>query len=275
METVTMDQERWRRELERTLPPPEDRLGRNAAITATYARWYLDHPSLFKWAGMAVSASYIAGRYLQVLAGPPDGAGARLLPAGFRRKQADLLSSTNNGVFDDIAWTHQAFLSADGGLRAVEAGLKGRPTHQQLLEGFRCIDAGRRLLERDPGQATRLIRDGNRLLLKHEQEHTVQPFFTRFDLSFGLFLSATATADYRLGAAAGKQRWFPRFLPYMVRHARPLLRGTGTVLPDIRRLDHRWHWIDADALPCWMEIEASRQPAMLARFEALAAGGGR
>jgi hypothetical protein len=258
--------EYWIERLEASLPPRDDVIGRNAVITASYARWYLRHPSLCKWAGMAVFASSEAGVYLRALMG--QGA-ARYLPASIRGATAGLIRSTNNGVFDDIAWTHAAYLAPDGGIESVGEGLDA-PSHALLREGFLDIERGRRMVERDPHAAARLVWAGNRALLEHEQRHTVQPFFGRFPASFARFLSLAAAADFCLGDARIEQPSRPRFMRYMLGEGRAVLRATGCRLPNIARFDHRWHWIDRDVLPCWVAVEEARWPALRERMEQLA-----
>lgn len=261
-------QQAWRRAIEAALPPREDRVARNAAITGTYARWYLDHPTFFKWAGMAVFASRLVGVWLKVLTSPRRGV-ARLLPESLCRKQCELLSETNNEVFDDIAWAHAAYVSDGGGLALVEAGLDGAASHGNLLDGFRAIDRGRAMLREDLDRGRQLIAEGNLALLRHEQLHSVQPRFERFDPRMALFISATATGDFELDGVDAQPRR-PRFTPYILRHGRDLLRRRGALRPDIIDFEQRWYWIERDVYSCYLEMEAARDPRLLRRFAELA-----
>src|SRR5207245_284178 len=134
-------------------------LGRNAAITATYAGWYLRNRSLFKWAGMAAFASHQVGVALGI-----DRITGNVVP------DLDIVRETNNLVYDDIAWAHLAYEA--GRSLAVEEALaaaapKVRTRYSLLLNGFRLIDEGRDRIATGATTAGRgLVWKGNLLLLQ-------------------------------------------------------------------------------------------------------------
>lgn len=259
----------WIARLEASLPPRHEILPRNAAITAAYARWYLEHPSILKWSGMAVSASYEAGLYLRELHG--DGAVARALPASFRASQAALVKETNDIAFEETAWAHLAFLAPDGGIDAIERALGADPAFEGMLAGFRLLHAAQS--ERVTSRAEDLAWEGTRRILEHEQRTTVQRFFARYHPLFGAFVSIVSAADFRLGAPDITQPTRPVFIPFMLRRRAAALRASGSRWPSITRFEHRWAWLDGEVLPCWRSVESARQPALLARMAALVAAG--
>lgn len=262
----TDERAKWIARLDGSLPPRRDVLARNAAITATYARWYLEHPALLKWSGMAVSASYEAGLYLRALQG---GGVVRALPASFRASQSALVKETNDVAFEETAWAHLAFLAPDGGIDALERALASDPSQEGMLAGFRLLHAARH--EPSIVRADGLAWEGTRRILEHEQRTTVQRFFARYHLAFSTFMSLVSSADFRLGDPRITQPTRPVFLPFMLRGRAAALRASGSRWPSITRFEHRWAWIDGEVLPCWRSVESARQPALLARMEALRA----
>lgn len=253
---------KWRGEVLAALPPEEDAVARNAAITRRYARWYVEHRSLCKWAGMAVFASYRVGQIL--------GLASRLrslripgLDGGLR-----LLRDTNNRVFEDTSWVHAGYLDPRGGIGAVEDGLADLPTHARVLRGFQRIEAGRRMLGDDPGAAADAIWEGSAELLRHEQELFVQPQFADFGALFGAVFSATAVTNYSLGG--GHREPTTWFTPDLLLHGRHLVRRNG-LLPDIADFDQRWFWIEHHALPLWRRVDAESLP-LRARMRDIARG---
>jgi hypothetical protein len=250
-------------ELERTMPRPDRVLERNQAITATYARWYLEHPAFAKWAGMATFASFQVGVFLSL------GRRARVLGA-----PVELVVATNNAVFADIGWAHYACFSPAHGLSAVEDGLADRPEHVGLLQGFREIDDARRLQREGAGAGVveHLVWSGNRALLMHEQRYTVERYFRRLPTVFSAYLSVAASTSFAFPPGRPEERSF--FAPYLLRHDRDLLRETGALWPDLTRFEHRWRWIDGASLDLFRRADARAEPSMLERMRALAAQGG-
>ena len=160
----------WKSVVIGRLPPEDQVLARNFALTAQYARWYKARPDIFKWAGMASFSSHRVGLALtpyqlvvdtrQALArvnGPPFGAAgsstkpivdilnpeiplarkAEILPG------LNILRETNNAVFEDIGWGHEAYL--EGGIAAVTTAASADSKLDGIREAFQLIHDGEQL----------------------------------------------------------------------------------------------------------------------------------
>lgn len=279
----------WMQAVMRALPPEERFSERNRAITARYARWYLDHPAIFKWAGMAAFASRQVGVAIvsaEMLTSPerlgeqnPLVGLHRMASALFMREDLDVIRSGNNSIFNDIAWAHEAYLG--GGLQEIEAHAGGgEPT--LLLEGFRLIDRGIWGLKSggNDDENEKLIWHGNVLLLRHEQSVVLQPVFDRLSpggrilASFGseLDFSGTFPADAHCSAS------FSAHFGYL-----ETLSGFCSVADAAQR----WAWVESRVVPAWMEADrrmmtdpsqrrelvsmAASEPGMLHRISGLTA----
>src|SRR2546425_11317404 len=134
--------EYWQERLLSHLPPEDQIRARNAAINASYARWFQRHPDWFRWAGMAAFASNRVGLLLAVydysfVRGDAFSSGstsgnvfndARII------NSLEMLRQANNNAFKNAGWAHLAYESPDGGIAAIEAGPgDDPPTTQQLL----------------------------------------------------------------------------------------------------------------------------------------------
>lgn len=273
----------WQQSLEATLPPPTAYVARNRAITAHYATWYLQRPTVFKWAGMAALASAHVGIALaiaELLSAPqslvtadPPPAEQNLLDFGLGlyhaaqrliftapvalhnlatrpllRNDLDLLKQGNDAIFNDIGWVHQAYLEA--GLPAVEAGLAATD-EAYLVSGFRLIDEGAGKLanpaEAEAGKA--LIFKGSIDLLRHEQQFTSQARLDQLTgqgklvVSLGGMLDFDGKGIYGMGTAASFGLYF----------------GLATLSRQrcLTNFADRWEWLEADAIPLWQEIDAT------------------
>lgn len=259
--------EEWLGLVESGLPPVDRYSERNRAITSRYARWYLDHQNVFKWAGMASFASRQVGVAIvvaEMLQAPQRSGNANLLAALHRFGAERLLlhdfeeiRKGNNNIFRDIAWAHAAFIH--GGFPEVEANAEGSD-RGLMLDGFDAIARGMARLTDDPGdpEGLRLVWEGNIALLRHEQLHILQPVFDllspggRVLASFGseLDFSCTFPADRRCIAS------FPSHYGYV-----ETLAGWKSIAD----ADHRWQWVAANVIPAWMEADrgvASCRPRM-------------
>jgi len=264
------------------LPPEEDVIARNQAITGKYATWYTLRPDALKWAGMAAFASHRVGLALQpyritflnsaitdIEADETytDSSPKALLHHRFHllnnHKESvlhglNLLRETNNRIFEDIGWTHVAYLSPEGGLAALEAELAGQPKSARTLEGFRLLDHGCRMLA-GPSQRTReaqkLIWKGNELLLRHEQFSIAQNQFDQLDPAFDLFLSFATVMSFEASYFHIDPREMTSFRLFMWLFGFPLLARTRC-RPNIAHVDHRWYWIRHRMLPLWKRVEA-------------------
>jgi Protein of unknown function (DUF2515) len=284
----------WQAKAERSLPSQRKVRQRNAAITATYADLYLRHRRIFKWAGVAAFASHRVGLLLKLYEEVgPEGllAARRRTVAGVasalqcRQDRAtvvadlDLIRKTNNDVYNDIAWAHFAY--ADGGIDSIRAAVAGRPRDRLLLAGFTDIDRGQRLTRSRSrrAEAEDAIWRGNQMLLKHEQLVIVQRHFDHLDPGMDAFLSLMTWMDFDLEAVlpfpSGWDSWkhgaamlaqvversdfhldYTSFYACMTSRGLPVLWQTRS-LPDIRRFDQRWFWIEQRVLPLWQRVDAT------------------
>src|SRR5262245_11530089 len=130
MPTEKYDRAYWQQKALASLPPEEDVLARNAAITGAYATWYTDHPEVRKWEGMAAFAPHRVGLALKpyhfkmlqntitdIEETETDRPrkksvfrSVRLI-RGYKEsmiRSLNLIRRTNNLVFGDIGWAHVA-----------------------------------------------------------------------------------------------------------------------------------------------------------------------
>lgn len=214
----------WQRKALRYVPPRADLRGRNAAVTAMYAKLYMERPDVFKTYGASAFSSHRVGLVLTLyeflgrhgLTTQALGLAGRFSERARRRSERraqglranlDLLRKANNDIYDEIAWAHLAYVGKRrGGIEAVEAGALGNDGQSVVLEAFRRIDEGARLRREalaggDASQlatADGLIWDGNLLLLRYEQEVILQPCLERLSLGMNVFLSALTWIDFDL-----------------------------------------------------------------------------
>ncbi len=257
----------WLGRLEESLPPEESVIQRNRAITAQYAQWYLASPELLKWAGIAAFASHRVGfALLPYKLVVKDGKAISVadtfdhsVNANVLLRDLDLIRQTNNLVFADIGWAHLAYLSPDGGIEVIEEASQQDAVAQSLLEGFREIEMGRRLLNSpnaDQTLADAHIWRGNFLLLRHEQFVTVQRQFDRLEESFAIFLSLVTTTDFDANNLTVDWSTHTSFYKYMWTRGLFQLAATRS-WPDITNVQHRWHWISRRVLPIWKRVDAT------------------
>jgi hypothetical protein len=289
--------EEWIEVLESGLPPKERIVERNVAITAQYAVWYLQKPQLFKWSGMAAFASRqvgIALAFSELMHAPDqiviqeetrdEGFSfdpGRLFRSAFNSllsvpsfmhsvaarqlflSDLDEIRRGNNSIFADIAWAHAAYLEC--GIAEIEKNC-GDAEAEYMLQGFRMIDEGARLLNNDPKdeEAHRLIREGNVLLLRHEQIHTLQPVFDAISQQGRIVVSFGSELDFS-GAVENVKASFSSFSGYF-----ETLTGTRSVTDR----EHRWQWIEKDVLPAWEKVDCTycEGSGLKKQLEAFAAG---
>ncbi|MCF8382004.1 MAG: hypothetical protein K9G39_00175 [Chlorobium sp.] len=273
------EREVWSAMLEERLPVEAQAVARNLAITSGYATWYLEKPELFKWAGMAAFASRQVGLALimfELMQAPSmdvqqkGGANAgigELIGALLRTpiffasslhtfaadrllfSDFDVIRRGNNSIYRDIAWAHAAYLH--GGIDEVEAGCFSAD-ESFMLQGFRLIDEGRRELAANHGSmvARSLIREGNILLLRHEQQHTLQPLFETVSPAGSIVVSFGSELDFSCGTEEGRFRKasFAGFAGFL---------ETAAGLRSITVEKDRWAWIEREVLPAWEAAEGS------------------
>ena len=242
--------------------PPEERFSqRNRAITARYARWYLDHPRLFKWAGMAAHASRQVGIAIVTaeMMRAPDRVGSgnplvwmHLMASGmFMLQDLEELRKGNNGIFRDIAWAHAAYL--EGGISEIEANAEGTD-RGLLLEGFRSIDQGAKMAASgDAGEESeRLVWSGNVALLRHEQTVVLQPVFDRLSPGGRILASFGSELDFS-GCTPSDQSCvasFPSHCGYL-----ETLSGLKSIADPVQR----WQWVESRVVPAWMAADRLMQ----------------
>jgi hypothetical protein len=270
----------WIELLESGLPPKERIVERNIAITAQYAAWYLQKPELFKWSGMAAFASRqvgIALAFSELMHAPdqimiqnePQEEGFSFDPGRFFRSAVNNLFSIpsfmhsaaarqlfltdldeirrgNNNIFADIAWAHAAYLEC--GIAGIEKNC-GEGEGEYMLQGFRMIDEGSRLLDKgdDQENARSMIREGNVLLLRHEQLNTLQPVFDAISQQGRIIVSFGSELDFS-GAVENVKASFSSFSGYF---------ETLTGMRSVTDRDHRWQWIEKDVLPAWDRVDCT------------------
>lgn len=254
---MTVKKHTWVQAVNAGLPPEERSSERNRAITAMYARWYLEHPSIFKWAGMAAFASRQVGVAIAAaeLLVAPERLGPmnplvgmhRTVSGLFMRDDLEVIRSGNNGIFNDIAWAHEAYLR--GGFREIEACAEGSD-RDLLLEGFSLIDRGAHLAASggDPVEAGDLIWQGNIVLLRHEQIVVLQPVFEQLSPGGRIIASFGSELDFS-GIAPSDPQCIASFSGYS--GFLETIMGTKSVTDAA----HRWAWVESSVIPAWMEAD--------------------
>jgi hypothetical protein len=242
----------WQQRLLGALPPEQSFIERNAAITAQYAKWYIGHREIFKWAGVAAFASHRVRLILSLPLQQPPTPNITVNQEVFLHDW-HLIRQTNNEVFADIGWAHLAYASSDGGLSAIEAALADEPNSTMMLEGFRAIDLGRKELA-DPSPSRQYLARariwfGNCLLLEHEQLNAVQPNFARLQ-TCGLkrSVSQMTDMDFDVDDDHADQFTYSSFRQY--------LQAQGVHSPDIAEFEQRWRWIEGAVAPTWKRVDA-------------------
>ncbi|NTW70263.1 MAG: hypothetical protein HGB23_10545 [Chlorobiaceae bacterium] len=274
---MARSKEEWIELLENRLPPEVKIADRNRAITAQYARWYLEKPELFKWSGMAAFASRQVGVALgvcEMLHAPEHmqneeeaTGGLSSFDAGkmlqntfnnllfipsfmhsvaaqqFFLADLDQLRLGNNNIFADIGWAHALYF--EGGFGALEKSC-GEKEQEYLFRGFRLIDEGERLLSSgvEEERARALIWEGNVLLLRHEQITTLQPIFDAISQQGRILISFGSELDFSGGVRAS----FSTYTGYF---------ETLTGVKSVTDSRHRWQWIEHDVLPAWRRMECT------------------
>jgi hypothetical protein len=283
--------------LERKLPPRTSFVARNRAITALYARWYLQEPWLFQWAGMAAFASDQVGVALALveMLNSPHGAVAEaalpaqeknlldfglelygralglalLIPLALHDTAArplllndlELVKQGNDEIFADVGWAHLAYVT--GGIKAIEANVCAG--EQAVLEAFRMLDEGAHRLAnpKDYEAGAELIRQGSVTLLRHEQMEVLPPYFERMSDLGRVLASVGAWLDFEGATGLMGQPWFGGHYGTLA-----IVSGGRSVT----NADDRWEWIERDVLPKWARVSAAygEHCAMHRRLLALA-----
>lgn len=275
---MAKSRQEWIDEVESRIPPKNNIVERNRAITAQYASWYLRKPELFKWAGMAAFASRQVGLALAVAElmhgpgslisavrsdddGPAADAGKLLRQAvgallsvpsimhSLAARQLllsdlDEIRHGNNSIYYDIAWAHAAYL--EEGIVGIEQNCVPEEK-EYMLGGFRLIDRGDRMLREGSNEeeARKAVREGNVLLLRHEQIRTLQPIFDAISPFGKIVVSFGSELDF---PEPGAKPSFSTHAGYL-----ETLFGWKSVTDS----SCRWQWIEESVLPSWERLDSS------------------
>lgn len=211
-------------------------VAQNLLITRAYAKLYIENQTIFKWAGMAAYASDMVGmgitlgKAVDIFAdGTLRSAGPPLPPARQNVVNLDnMLIEGNKAVYADVYWQHLAY--KDKGLDEVLKQVARLPPRNSrvLKDAWSLIDRGAK--KKDVGS----VWAGNTLLLRYEQEVTLQSIYDRYP-------SLAATLSYvMVSPLPGQVAFFRGF------------GGRGTV----GNFADRWRWITEVLMPQWRRLDA-------------------
>jgi len=261
MEGEILDRRYWEHRAAGELPGEDEVGARNAAITSRYASWYLGHRDLFKWAGAAAFASHRIGlalrppgffvkrgRICAALARP-----SRSYQREIDRADTEVLRTTNNRIFADVAWAHTAYAHPHGGLAAVLAGVEGNCQAVRIGAAFTLIDDGRRAGTNGSADIWR----GNLLLLQHEHEVHLQAAFAELSSSAHTFLSVFSGLDLEGDQRHLDPKMRTSFLAYICTRGLWLLLHKRA-LPNVADLEQRWLWAREAVFDVWRRIDRDR-----------------
>ena len=252
---------------ESKLPRESDVINRNKVISSIYADLYLQHPNMFKWAGMAAFASNHIGIGLI----PYHLKGFELLDLSVScRKKGltndfNLLRHINNRIYEDIAWTHQAYL--DGGIFLLHQLMKDDEHYKTMLDAWIALDAA---ANNDISSAIRnhQIWLANAQLLRHEQEIVVQPMFDRFGALFKKLLTFCASLDFNPNHFKTDRKYHSSFVWYTYRKQfRSLTKPF--FIPDLTLFNQRWTWLDNRVINNWMVREQNESIPISKKLEVI------
>lgn len=216
---------------------------RNAAITGAYAALFMKKPEKYLWCGLAAFASRQVGlgiRYWRIpgldkifkdnpvlldkILGNPN------LSAVERERLNMLLIRGNDGVY---AHLFPAFLAFEDGGYAAVAALDVEPA---IKMGFLLIENGE-------------IQEGNDLLLRFEQEITLQTLVYNAAPELWALASRVIYMQLGLDLLPDKKRWtfFERAVPG----------------GNIANFNERWKWIAKTMLPLWQALRDNELPGAM------------
>ncbi len=262
----------YKEHFESKLPDERDVINRNKVISSIYADLYLANTDKFKWAGMAAFASNHIGIGLI----PYHLKGFELLDLSnsCRRKglvnDFNLLRHINNRIYDDIAWTHQAYL--DGGIELLEKLMVDDMHYSSMLKAWKALDEAVNLSEDVQDRNTRIWL-ANTQLLRHEQEIVVQPMFDRFGALFKKILTLCASLDFSPNHFKTDFKYHSSFLWYTYRQQFRLLRESFFI-PDLTRFNQRWTWLEQKVLDNWISHERKDGEAIKEKVDVIYKGKG-
>jgi hypothetical protein len=208
----------------------------NKRVTAAYAEMYLRDPSKFLWAGMAALASDEVGKGMKkafdAIKEPPIRENAKNLFYG--------LLLGNQSVYADMYWQHLAY--AEKGIGEMKKLRDSGELPPELFDAWEKIDKG---------QAW----DGNRLLLRYEQEKTLQEkVYKLLPNTFTLISHISKIVPSILSSPIpGDEGSFQKIIPG----------------GNLGKFEDRWKWIDTSMLPAWrklVENDAAKVKGIMEEF---------
>ena len=138
-----------------------------------------------------------------------------------------------------------------------------------MLSGFRLINEGADLQKsgKDITKAGALIREGNIMLLRHEQVNTLGPVFDAISPQGHIVVSFGSELNFGEAAPPGcsSRASFADHFGYL-----ETLSGSR----DVTDAEHRWQWIEENVLPAWHAVDEGlgTWEGAAKRFRAMAAG---
>jgi hypothetical protein len=253
----------WAERATAGMPPEIEVSAHCRAIAAKYGRFFQRYPEIYPWAGIAAFAVHRIGMALMLYDFEVfDGEVIRVAedykdPRGAEKVFNDLnhLRMANNSFYKDVGWALEAYVHPEGGLDVVEAGLKGYAGHEKLLQAFYKIDEGRKLLvspeSRKAGEEK--IWQGSLLIEYHGQAYSAQQFYESCHFDFELFMTVFTAMNFEassFGIALWKFTWFNLFM-----WTGGIFKLISTFsLPDLRKMDQRWYWIEKRVFPIWGKV---------------------
>ncbi len=244
----------WKNHCEAMLPPEDQVVQRNKAITSIYAQLYWSNPKQFKWAGMAAFASH----HISIGLLPFKMGGIKKLDVETSCanrglvNDLNLIRHLNNRIFDDIGWVHFAY--RDHGLVLLRALMTGHPHYQNMLDAFETLEQG-------------MIWEANTHLLRHEQEFVVQPVFDQLGATFQNILTFCASLDFNPSHSKTDWKYHSSFVIYMYLYGKQLMFATKS-LPNLTILKQRWEWLERKIVSNWRRNEAN-DPSLAQKFQTL------
>lgn len=244
----------YKEAFENKLPPIEDVVDRNKKISSIYAELYLQNKELFKWAGMAAFASNHVGIGLTPY--HIKGFKPKSLTESHTSKSLihdfNLLRHINNEIYDDIAWTHQAYL--DGGIPLLEELMGEHAHYKSMLDGWKSLEAAAQGDHGSEEDKNMHVWRANAKLLRHEQEIVVQPLFNKFSSLFRRIITICASLDFNPNHFKTDYKYHSSFIFYVYTKEFHLLKETK-FLPDLTRFNQRWNWLERKVVRNWIKSE--------------------
>jgi len=258
----------YKEQFESKLPPESEVIERNKKISSLYAQLYLDNPDVFKWAGMASFASNHIG--IGLLPYRFSNFDLLDLQSSCRKKglvnDFNLLRHINNRIYDDIAWTHQAYL--DGGISLISDLMKDDPHYAKMLVAWEALDSAiQHKSEYDSETLNLKIWDANIKLLRHEQEFIVQPMFDQFGAIFKKLITLCASLDFSPNHLKTDRAYHSTFVMYMYKNELSLLLKS-MFIPDLTRFMQRWLWLENKVSPNWI-LKEREDPSLTEKIETI------